>query len=79
LGSEAKEERTCPKSRLAAAEAEATARAINAEPWEPLAGLVKRLCPQCRYFFASPVDSPERRCANCASLGTGAARTRTLP
>ena len=62
-----------------AAEAEAAARAINAQPWVPLPGLVKRQCPQCRYFFASPVESTERRCANCAALGTGAARTRTLP
>ena len=43
--------------KTAAAEAEATARAINAKPWEPMAGMVKRQCPQCRYFFASPVDS----------------------
>jgi hypothetical protein len=62
----------------AAAEAEATARAINAEPWEPMPGMVKRLCPRCRYFFASPVDSPERRCADCAALGTGAPRTRLV-
>jgi hypothetical protein len=42
-------------------EVEAKARAINAERWEPMAGMVKRLCPQCHYFFASPVDSAERR------------------
>jgi hypothetical protein len=59
----------------APAEAEEAARAINAEPWEPMAGMVKRQCPQCRYFFASPVDSAERRCANCVSLGAGRART----
>jgi len=63
----------------AAAEAEEIARAINAEPWEPPAGMVKRQCPQCRYFFAAPVESTEPRCANCASLGTGAARTRAVP
>jgi hypothetical protein len=28
-----------------AEEAEATARAINAEPWEPMIGMVKRQCP----------------------------------
>jgi len=61
-----------------AAETEATARAINAAPWEPMAGLVKRQCPQCRYFFASPAESPERRCADCASLGTARARTRAV-
>ena len=56
-------------------EAEAEARAIDAEPWGPMAGMVKRQCPRCRYFFASPVDSPERRCADCVALGTGPART----
>ena len=65
--------------RGVAAAAEAEARAINAEPWEPTAGMVKRQCPRCRYFFASPVDSTERRCADCASLGTGLARTRAAP
>jgi hypothetical protein len=45
-----------------AEEAEAEARAINTEPWDPMPGMVKRLCPQCRYFFASPADSTERRC-----------------
>jgi hypothetical protein len=63
----------------APAEAEEVARAINAEPWEPMAGMVKRLCPQCRYFFASPADRTEPRCANCVSLGTGAPRTRAVP
>jgi hypothetical protein len=57
-------------------EAEAEARAINTEPWEPMAGMVKRQCPRCRYFFASPVDSSEPRCANCVSQGTGFARIR---
>jgi hypothetical protein len=60
----------------AAAEAEETARAINAEPWEPFPGMVKRQCLRCRYFFASPADSAERRCLDCASLGTGISRTR---
>ena len=62
-----------------AAEAEAAARAINAQPWVPLPGLVKRQCPQCRYFFAAPADSSERRCLDCVSLGTGHARTRVAP
>jgi hypothetical protein len=60
-------------------EAEAEARAINAEPWEPMPGMMKRLCPQCRYFFASPVESTERRCANCVSLGTGRSRAHAPP
>jgi hypothetical protein len=29
-------------------EDEPTSRAINAEPWEPMPGMVKRQCPQCR-------------------------------
>jgi hypothetical protein len=29
---------------------------------------------QCLYFFASPVGSAERRCADCTSLGTGGCR-----
>jgi hypothetical protein len=62
-----------------AAEAEAAARAINAEPWEPIAGLVKRQCPQCRYWFAAPPESAERRCLDCASLGTGRGRARVAP
>ena len=28
-------------------ENEATTRAINAEPWEPMPGMVKRQCPDC--------------------------------
>jgi hypothetical protein len=71
----AKEEKNMPEKATAAAEAEVTARAINAGPWEPFPGMVKRQCPQCRYFFASPVDSPERRCTDCAALGTGRVRT----
>jgi hypothetical protein len=63
----------------AAAEAEAAARAINAEPWEPMAGMVKRQCPRCRYFFASPINSTEQRCADCVSVGTGSTRTRAVP
>ena len=43
------------------------ARAVNAEPWEPLPGMVKRQCPDCRYWFAAPVDRAlEPRCVDCA-------------
>ncbi len=44
-------------------------RAINAEPWEPVPGLVKRQCPQCRYFFATPTATPAAVCPDCASKG----------
>jgi hypothetical protein len=47
------------------AHAEAAARAINAEPWEPLPGMVKRQCPGCRYWFATRPDSLEPRCQDC--------------
>ena len=57
-----------------AEEAEVEARAINTGPWEPMAGMVKRQCPRCRYFFASPVESTERRRLDCAALGTGRPR-----
>jgi hypothetical protein len=46
------------------------ARAANAEPWEPMPGMVKRECPECRYLFAAPVDSAERRCPDCVAAGT---------
>ena len=59
-------------------EAEAEARAINTGPWEPMAGMVKRLCPRCRYFFAAPAYSTEPRCANCVSLGSGRPRARPV-
>jgi hypothetical protein len=30
----------------------AARRANVEEPWEPLPGMVKRQCPECRYLFA---------------------------
>ena len=45
--------------------AEAAVRVVNAEPWEPLPGMVKRECPECRYFFAVPASSQELRCQDC--------------
>jgi hypothetical protein len=47
-------------------EDEATTRAINAEPWKPMPGMVKRQCPECRYWFAAPANSQEPRCQDCA-------------
>lgn len=43
-------------------------RAINAEPWEPLGGFVKRQCAQCRFWFAAPANALDRiaRCPDCA-------------
>ena len=47
------------------ADAEAMARRVNAEPWEPMPGMVKRQCPECRYWFAAPASSQELRCQDC--------------
>jgi hypothetical protein len=51
---------------------EANARAINAQPWEPLPGMVKRECPECWYFFAAPGHRARTGllCPDCASEGT---------
>ena len=51
---------------------EADARAINAQPWEPPPGMVKRQCPHCRYLFAAPSAEPEAvlLCPDCAAAGT---------
>jgi hypothetical protein len=51
-------------------DAEALARAINAEPWEPLPGMVKRQCPVCRYFFAALPDAAKPLCPDCVAFGT---------
>jgi predicted Zn-ribbon and HTH transcriptional regulator len=55
-----------------ATELEAEARATNAEPWEPLPGMVKKRCSQCRYLFAVPLAEAEAtsRCPDCTGLGT---------
>ena len=49
---------------------EADARTINAGPWEPLPGMVKRQCQECGYFFATPEEAPTALCPDCASKGT---------
>jgi hypothetical protein len=50
---------------------EADARAINAQPWEPLPGMLKRECPECQYFFAAPRHrAPGLFCPDCAAYGT---------
>jgi len=52
-------------------EDELTARAVNAQPWEPLPGMTKKRCSLCRYIFAVPVTEAEvtSRCPDCASAG----------
>jgi hypothetical protein len=46
---------------------DAAARAINAEPWEPLPGMVKLRCTDCHYWFASR-DVAAERCADCCAI-----------
>jgi hypothetical protein len=56
----------CPTDKRTGWENEATTRAINAAPWEPMPGMVKRQCPECRYWFAAPVNRAlEPRCPDC--------------
>jgi hypothetical protein len=43
---------------------------INATPWEPLPGMIKRQCPSCRFFFAANLDAAERRCPDCVIAET---------
>ena len=38
---------------------EPDARAINAEPWEPLPDMVKLRCQVCGYWFAAPAADTE--------------------
>ena len=42
-------------------ERETAARAIKAEPWEPLPCMVKRQCPEYRYYLAPATDRAERK------------------
>jgi predicted Zn-ribbon and HTH transcriptional regulator len=48
---------------------EREARAINAEPWEPMAGMLKKQCDRCGYWFAAPAAEVETtsRCPDCTS------------
>jgi hypothetical protein len=45
----------------------AEARRINAEPWEPLPGMVKLRCIECHYWFAAREPATDR-CPDCAIL-----------
>jgi hypothetical protein len=57
--------------------AEAAARTVNAQPWEPPPGMIKLQCPQCRYLFAAPIPAePGLRCPDCAAVGARPDRSR---
>jgi hypothetical protein len=45
--------------------AELVVRQVNAEPWEPVPGMVRGRCGWCRYWFAAPVNSETPRCPDC--------------
>lgn len=45
---------------------DARARAINAEPWQPLPGMVKLRCQHCAYWFATR-DADVPYCADCSA------------
>jgi hypothetical protein len=49
---------------------EATSRAVNAEPWDPMPGMEKRQCHNCRYWFAADPENEGRRCQDCAKFGS---------
>jgi hypothetical protein len=53
-------------------ELEQEARAVNAGPWEPPPGMIKKRCSQCRYVFAVLVAEAEAtaRCPDCVGLGS---------
>jgi hypothetical protein len=40
-------------------ELEQEARAVNAMPWEPLPGMVKKRCLRCHYWFAVKAEEAE--------------------
>ena len=47
-----------------AAVQEKLARVVNAEPWDPPPGMLKRQCPRCRYWFASVAETG--LCPDCS-------------
>jgi hypothetical protein len=51
---------------------EAEVRAINAQPWQPLLGMLKKRCSRCSFWFAVPVTEADAtsRCPDCAAFGT---------
>ena len=58
------------REKAVPADAQAVARRVNTQPWEPPDGMVKRQCPECRYWFAASSDLHVSRCQDCVALGT---------
>jgi hypothetical protein len=40
-------------------------RRINAMPWEPLPGMVKRRCASCKFYFSTPTHQQSATCPDC--------------
>lgn len=59
-----------PDGRIHFGEHYLRARAINAEPWEPPPGMVKRQCSECRYFFAAAVVERKFKAVLCPDCAT---------
>lgn len=57
------------REKAVPADAQAVARRVNDEPWQPLPGMVKLCCPDCRYWFAA-ADPRAPRCPDCVSFGS---------
>jgi ribosomal protein L36 len=58
------------------------ARRINAEPWDPLPGMVKRQCDDCEFWFAT-ANRGQEYCPDCQDMRRrghiyGQARKRPL-
>ena len=58
------------RAKPSLAEKEASARAINAQPWLPPPGMIKLKCHRCDYYFAAP-RLAMAICPDCDALGTG--------
>ena len=57
-------------------EDETSSRAVNAQPWDPPPGMLKRQCPECRYWFAADPRT-ESAAARTAPASAAGPRQRT--
>jgi rubrerythrin len=51
------------KQKVRRSDAETLARQVNDEPWDPPPGMVKVVCSECEYLFASDLRTP--LCPEC--------------
>ena len=61
-----------PKARQKVRPNEAISRAVNSTNWQPLPGMLKTRCAQCRYWFAVPITAAAvtSRCPDCSGYRT---------